>query len=393
MHTIRRVCATVVSAVQRPLVGDAARATVATTWLVHGLYNKLLGGSPRHLQMVQSTPGLDGAAGEYVLAAVGLAEVGFAAWIVAGRAPRLCAASQTAALLTMNLVELAFARHLLLWPAALVPVNLAFLALAWIGALAPRGAWRARLRAHPIPVRAHFAECITLTYAVPADVLRPLVPRGLELETLRGHGFVAVALVQTLALRPEGLPALLGQDFFLAGYRVFVTLRRADGSRLRGLRILRSDADRTRMVLGGNLLTHYNYRRCDAAISVAPEGTRVSVVTRDGGGDLDVTAGRPADTLPAGSPFTSVKEARRFAGPLPFTFDYEPETQGIVAIEARRANWKPEPIEVRVDRLSFFEAKPFRQVTPVLAAAFRVTNIEYAWQRGRRYPIVPEEAA
>lgn len=41
-------------------------------------------------------------------------------------------------------------------------------------------------------------------------------------------------------------------------------------------------------------------------------------------------------TLPAGSPFPSVREARRSAGPLPFTFDYERESNAIVAIEARR---------------------------------------------------------
>ena len=29
-------------------------AVVAAVWLVHGLYNKLLGGSPRHLAIVQS---------------------------------------------------------------------------------------------------------------------------------------------------------------------------------------------------------------------------------------------------------------------------------------------------------------------------------------------------
>ena len=31
---------------------------LAAVWLVHGVYNKLLGGSPRHLAIVQSIPGL-----------------------------------------------------------------------------------------------------------------------------------------------------------------------------------------------------------------------------------------------------------------------------------------------------------------------------------------------
>ena len=390
---VRERLARIASSLPRPAMSSTARWLVATIWLVHGLYNKLLHGSPRHLQIVQSTPGLEGAAGEYALAAIGAGEVAIALWVLSGFTPRLCAAVQTVCLLSMNVVELTFARHLLLWPAVLFPANLVVLSLAWLGALGPGSGLRTRLRRHPFAVAAHFDECLTLTYALPADVLRPLVPPGLELETLRGHGFVAVALVQTRSLKPERLPPVLGQDFFLAGYRVFTTFRRPDGRRLRGLRILRSDADRTMMVVGGNLLTHYNYGRCDASIAVTAAGTRVSVSTRDRGGDLDLVAGTLATALPPGSPFASIQEARRFAGPLPFTFDYEPETHAIIAIEARRTTWRPAAVDVRVDTLSFFDQPPFRDVTPVLAAAFRVSDIDYEWMRGQRYPLPPEAAA
>ena len=60
-------------------------------WLVHGLYNKLLGGSPRHLAIVQSVPGLAGAAGERVLTMIGLFEVAAGAVDpLRPRAPPLC---------------------------------------------------------------------------------------------------------------------------------------------------------------------------------------------------------------------------------------------------------------------------------------------------------------
>ena len=107
---------------------------VAAVWLVHGLYNKLLGGSARHLAIVQSVPGLEGSAGERVLAAVGIGEVVVALWVLSAWRPWLCAATQTVVLLSMNLVELTFARSLLLWPAGLIPLNLAFLTLAWMAA-------------------------------------------------------------------------------------------------------------------------------------------------------------------------------------------------------------------------------------------------------------------
>jgi hypothetical protein len=361
---------------------------VAAVWLVHGLYNKLLGGSARHLAIVQSVPGLGGVTGARVLTAVGAGEIAIALWVLSGWRPRLCAATQTVALLSMNVLELTFARDLLLWPAGLIPLNLAFLAVAWATADAQAPLpWLTQLRRHPFPIQAHFRECVTLTYALPPEVLRPLLTPGLELETAGGYGFVAVALVQTEALRPAGMPAALGQDFFLAGYRVFTTFTAPTGRRLRGLRILRSDANRARMVTGGNLLTHYNYHRCTAHAVESGARIRFDVETADHGGDVQLTIDRANRALPAGSPFASVREARRFAGPLPFTFDFEAETHAIIAIQATRANWRPEPVSVLVERLSFFDQPAFRGCTPVLAAAFRVSDIDYRWERGVHYPL------
>jgi hypothetical protein len=99
--------------------------------------------------------------------------------------------------------------------------------------------------------------------------------------------------------------------------------------------------------------------------------------------------------LPIGSPFESYREARRYAGPLRFTFDYEPETHSIIAIEATRTNWKPMPVEVDVRRMSFLDGTEFGPVAPTLAAAFQVNDIEYRWERGVRYALdqLPEEAA
>jgi uncharacterized protein YqjF (DUF2071 family)/uncharacterized membrane protein YphA (DoxX/SURF4 family) len=368
--------------------GGLSTVFVASIWLLHGLFNKLLHGSPRHLQIVQSVPGLSGAAGQRVLTAVGLLEVGIALWVLSGWAAHWCAAGQTIFLLSMNAIELTVARPLLLWPAGLIPVNLLFLAVAWVAAESREPCtlltcWRR----HPIAIQAHLRDCLTLTYAFPPNVLRRLLPPGLELETHGGYAFVAVALVQTESLRPAGLPERMGQDFFLAGYRVFTTFAPATGRLMRGLRILRSDANQVRMVAAGNLLTHYNYHRCDATIDRSPDRIHVTVRTRDHGGDLDVIADLTNPALPAGSPFRSVRDARRFAGPLPFTFDYEQETHAIIAINARRTNWRPAAVAVDVGCISFFEQAAFDGCTPVLAAAFHVKDIDYRWERGVRHAL------
>jgi hypothetical protein len=242
----------------------------------------------------------------------------------------------------------------------------------------------ARLKRHPISVTAFFRHSLVLTYALPRQSLEPLLPPGLVLDTHNGFGFVAIAMVQAESLRPAFCPKCLGQDFFLSGYRIFARYRTSAGRTLRGLRILRSDTNRRLMVFFGNRLTHYNYRL--AAIDFRDEAGRLEIRIRtpDTEADLHVVADltSPPPTPPAGSPFRDWHEARLFAGPLPFTFDYEPHTRSIVMIEGVRQNWKPTPVRVEVLENTFFQSGPFNGTTPILANAFHVTNIPYRWKRG-----------
>lgn len=247
------------------------------------------------------------------------------------------------------------------------------------------------LKRHPFAVTAEFEHCLVLTYALPAHVLRPLLPPKLELDTVGESpelGMLAVAMVQTKGLRPVAFPTCLGQDFFLSGYRIFTRFR-GPARTLRGLRILRSDTDRRRMKWAGNLLTHYNYCHAAAKVSVERETIRFRIRTPKGQADLDVVANlskQPAP-LPAGSCFSSVREAARFAGPLPYTFDYEPQTDSLIVIRAQRQNWHPRPIAVDVRENTFLLQPPFAGTHALLAGAFYISNISYQWNRGIRIPL------
>jgi uncharacterized protein YqjF (DUF2071 family) len=240
-----------------------------------------------------------------------------------------------------------------------------------------------RLKRHPLPIAAHFRHSLVLTYAYPRGLLEPLLPPGLALDTYGEHGFVAVATVQTERLRPAFLPRALGLDFFLTGYRIFV--RVAHTPSLRGLYILRSDADRRAMVVLGNLLTHYRYRLADVSCVDRNGRLEIRVRTPRHEADLDVIANldsRPA-ALPDRSPFNALADARRFAGPLPYTFDYEHPSRAIVAVRAVREEWDPQPIAVEVREATFLASSPFRATDPVLANAFYVADVDYRWERGR----------
>lgn len=250
------------------------------------------------------------------------------------------------------------------------------------------------LQRHPLAMECRFEHSLVLAYALPADLLEPLVPRGLSLDTYDDRwGFVAIAVVQTRGLRPTGLPAALGGDFALTGYRIFVRHRDVGGRTRRGLHVLRSDTDRRTMHRGGNLLTHYQYRRAAITIAATEGELAVRIASHRGEADLDVVARldeEPAP-LPPTSPFRSLRDARRFAGPLPWTFDREDATDTIVMVHGHRTAWRPHPVAVDVRRCTFFDRAPFAGEAR-LANAFHVADIAYGWDRGRREPILLPEA-
>jgi uncharacterized protein YqjF (DUF2071 family) len=249
------------------------------------------------------------------------------------------------------------------------------------------------LQRHPIPMSCRFDHGLVVTWALPAAALEPLVPPGLQLDTYDGRwGFVAIALVQTRNLRPAFLSAWAGRDYALTGYRIFVRHRDEHGRTRRGLHILCSDTDRRSMKLGGNLLTHYRYRL--ARIDIRPAAGRldVRITTPAADADLSVTAylsDRPAP-LPPTSVFRSDRDARRFAGPLPWTFDHEPQTNSIVMIRGRRSQWRPQSVAVEVKACGFLERPPLAAAGPRLASAFHFEGIDYGWARGVRLPAGPQ---
>ncbi|MBA3963738.1 MAG: DUF2071 domain-containing protein [Chthoniobacterales bacterium] len=242
------------------------------------------------------------------------------------------------------------------------------------------------LQRHPFPMRAHFDEVLAVSFAFPKDVLKPLLPAGLELDTFEQLGFVTVALVWTRGLRIVGFPRWLGRDFFLCGYRIFARLREPGGRRLRGLKILRSETDRASMVRLGNLITGYRYRLIRAARTEAGGMTRVQTFLPNDQGtpqlDLRFEASETTAELPPGSPFRGWRQARQFAGPMPFTFS--PQGDGsFVVIEGARTHWTPRPVRIHDWQVGLFAEEPFRETQPILANAFQVSNVDYRWKRGR----------
>ena len=236
------------------------------------------------------------------------------------------------------------------------------------------------LKKHPFAVEAFFDYSLVLTFAVPKEELQHLIPDCLELDTFNDQfAFIAIALVQTKDLRPKGFPRIVGNDFLLIGYRIFVRYKNALGKRLRGLYIIKSQTDKKKMELLGNLFTHYGYTTTD--IRHSKQGNKIHITSKQSSFSIRAELSNEGIPLPEHSPFADWKEARRFAGPLPFTFTWLPKTSEVLIIEGVRQNWEPQPIRITDYHFSFLDSLHLKSA--VLANAFIIHNIPYHWKKGR----------
>lgn len=235
------------------------------------------------------------------------------------------------------------------------------------------------LNKHPFPVEAHFSKSLVLGFSVPKEELESLLPDCLELDLYQDRwAFLAVAMVQTQSLRPKGYPKILGRDFTLIGYRVFVRYRDRNNRRLRGLYIIGSETNNASMKRLGSIFTQYKYQT--TSIDWQEEDHIQKVKSSKG---LQIVAKKSGDdpALPENSPFPNWKKARQFAGPMPFTFTYDEKEQEVTIIEGVRSSWTPQPMSVSDFHIPFLERLNLKHLT--LANAFMVENVPYHWKRGR----------
>jgi len=237
------------------------------------------------------------------------------------------------------------------------------------------------LKNHPFAVEAYFDSSLVLTFAVPKEELESYIPECLQPDTFNDKwAFIAIAMVQTKGLRPKGFPRFMGNDFFLIGYRVFVRYTNNADKNLRGLYILKSETDKKKMEFMGNIFTHYNYTTTD----ILQKDNLTSKEISSSKSKFNVTIAKTEGeiSLPENSPFADWKEARRFAGPLPFTFTYNSTSKEVLIIEGVRENWQPKPLQVISCDFEFLNSLHLEGL--VLANAFIINNIPYYWKKGKK---------
>jgi hypothetical protein len=106
---------------------------IGSVWVFHGLYSKLLNGIPRHRLIVGKILGPANAG--LATKTIGLLEVLLGVWAFSQWKPVACAVAQSAAIVSMNALQISLASELLISAIGMVILNVGFLTLVWHGAI------------------------------------------------------------------------------------------------------------------------------------------------------------------------------------------------------------------------------------------------------------------
>jgi uncharacterized protein YqjF (DUF2071 family) len=163
-------------------------------------------------------------------------------------------------------------------------------------------------------VQTTWIDAISLNYAVDPAALAPLLPAPLAPELHRGSAWVQVLVSSLRDMRPQGLMALFGVNFYQISYRAAVTYRSVDGSTRRGGYFVRSDTNHEVMRAVGLSLKEFKFHEFgEAKMTMVRHGSRLSIgvdpdARAPGGKLVGVFDTRPLAGPPPGSVWSSVDD-------------------------------------------------------------------------------------
>jgi uncharacterized protein YqjF (DUF2071 family) len=114
---------------------------------------------------------------------------------------------------------------------------------------------------------AEWRSLVMLNYEIDPSVLRPLVPRGTELDTFRGQHLVSIVGFLMLNTRVLGLPIPFHQHFEEVNLRFYVQRQARDGGR-RGVVFVKEVVPRWAIAAVARWLYNENYVACRMSSSV-----------------------------------------------------------------------------------------------------------------------------
>ncbi len=236
-------------------------------------------------------------------------------------------------------------------------------------------------------VQTEWIEAISLNYRVEPAALKSLLPAPLTPDLAQGTAWVQVLISSLRDMRPQGLGALFGTNFYQVSYRAAVTLKTRSEKAWRGGYFLRSETNDRIMRVVGNSLKEFKFHAFGHAdMLLAREGTRLVASVEsssDPGGDLVAIAEVVGSTEPPkGSVWSSLEELET---PLVACYDaFAVDGSDIYVLTIDREPWAPKFCRVESLFSQWMEKGPLAG-NAELDSALHIPRCAYKWRPLRRF--------
>jgi uncharacterized protein YqjF (DUF2071 family) len=223
---------------------------------------------------------------------------------------------------------------------------------------------------------------ILVNYRIDPGTMAGLLPSPFRPTLVGGQALAGICLLRLGAVRPAGLPRVLGLTMEGAAHRVAVTWDTADGP-AQGVYIPRRDtSSRLATLAGGRAFPGWHHRaRFD--VEEAAGRYRIGVTSRDGRIRLTVAAHADpsAEVDLSGSVFGDLGTASEFFRSAPAGYATTPTDGMFDGVELETGAWAMSPVHLDDVSSSFFDdSRAFPPRTAVLDSAFLMEGLPTRWR-------------
>lgn len=227
-------------------------------------------------------------------------------------------------------------------------------------------------------VQGIIARRLLVNYRVDPAVIVALLPAPFRPKLICGAAIAGICLIRLQAVRPCGVPALLGITSENVAHRIAVEWD-DHGQLQEGVYIPRRDTNsRLNTLVGGRLFPGMHHH---AHVITTETDNRISVAfTSDDTNMRVMVSGRSDITLPTDSVFGSLAEASSFfeRGSLGYSATRDP--QRFDGLELRSRKWRVEAFTIEQVESSFFENQVlFPAGTATFDCALLMRGIHHEW--------------
>jgi hypothetical protein len=219
-----------------------------------------------------------------------------------------------------------------------------------------------------------------LNYWIDPEVVRPLVPKELELATVDGLAVAGTCLIRLEHLRPKHVPSAIGISSENMAHRIAIRYRPKDEGELRdGVFVWRRQTDRGMVKLLGGRLFPGVHGRSKFEVEKKDNGLEYRVTSEDPGTNVELSV-RSIDAWPGSRLFSEFDDVRTFFEKGDHGFSCTLKGDQLEGMQLRTTVWNMEPLIVeRVASAFYDDTERFPKGSIGLDGAVLMRGIPHEW--------------